>query len=330
MTTRRIPAVLLLVAAVVFAPSARAAFNAYLRLGDIKGESTDAQHKDWIEIDSYQFDSIHSAAMGSVARGARSGRVNVQELTITKKVDKTSPKLMEAAASGKPFQNATIDLRRAGESQDFLVIKMENVLVTNVQPGRGTGPVPTETMSLNYSKIEWTYTKQKPDGTAFRNPTAEREALAAGAAGQPTPVPTPHRLDVESGAALNSALRCCRITGATAAAPFLGQTVTLTITSSTACSDAFVDWGDGSIAEGHALTSTSTTLPAHTYATPGVKTIKVGGSDASYWPNLPQKKPSRSPNPCTGQAPLVNVTLRSAASQPMQRALPGSTPPPPR
>jgi len=311
MTKSRILFALLLAAGLALAAPARAAFDAYLQLGDIKGESTDPQHKDWIEIGSYQFDSIRASAMGSVGRGDRSGRVNLQELTITKNVDKTSPKLMEAAASGKHFQNATIHLRKAGGSQDYLVVKMENVFVTNVQTSRGGGPFPTETVSLTFGKIEWTYTPQHAGESLVKN-AAGAPASVERVAGQPTPVATPVGRGAEVALTTNPALACCRITGATAAAPFMGLSVTVTITSTTPCRDAFVDYGDGSIAEGHALTGTSTTLGAHTYSTAGAKTIKVGGRDAPYWPPSPPKAPpQKGANPCTGWAPVVNVTLRT-------------------
>ncbi len=105
-----------------------------------------------------------------------------------------------------------------------------------------------------------------------------------------------------------------KITGASATAPFVGLAVTLTITSTRACQDAFVDWGDGSIAEGHALTGSSTTLPAHAYASPGEKKIRVGGRDAPFWQSAPAR-PAKA-NACTGSAPEVHVTLRPGAAAP--------------
>jgi hypothetical protein len=102
-----------------------------------------------------------------------------------------------------------------------------------------------------------------------------------------------------------------KITGASATAPFMGLAVTLTIMSTGPCSVALVDWGDSpSGAEGHALKAASTQLPPHVYATPGLKTIKVGGADASYWASTPNKKASHVGD-YMGEAPVVSVTLRS-------------------
>ena len=139
------------------------AFNAYLYFDDIKGESTDANHKDWIEVTSYRQPITRTASGAGRSGGA------VSEITITKRVDAASPKLYEAIHSGTHLKEAVIELVHAGGKTPFLVIKLTDVVISSALDDAetaGAAQFPMETISLNYTKIQWTYTRQKPDGTA--------------------------------------------------------------------------------------------------------------------------------------------------------------------
>jgi type VI secretion system Hcp family effector len=231
------------------------------------------------EVEDYSFDMEQTLQIGSQSSGAGAGKITFNPFSITRKVDVPSPSLFNACANGKHFPSVTLHVRKAGGSQEFYVVKLTDVFLTSYRTS-GAGPGKTESATVNFAR-------------------AELEHAPGAVALAPTPVPPP------------------KITGATAAVSFTGFAVTVTITSTGACRDAFVDYGDGSIAEGHTLTGTSTTLAAHTYPTAGAKTIKVGGRDAPYWPPDPKKvPPQKGANPCTGWAPEVHVTPRSAAVAP--------------
>ncbi len=284
MRARLLSATLMVTAAVVFAPAARAAYDAFIRFedGSIPGTSKDPQHMGWIEISSFQIEQIRQAA----ASGGGAGKVHFHDIVITKKTDASTADLSRAAATGRRFHEVTLSMRKAGGDPGYLVVKLKNVAISGYQRSAG---LPSESMSLSFEEISWQYTPQTPT----RHPGGVAEAqLATGA--------------------VAAALAPPKITGASASAPFLGTTVTLTITSTGPCANAFVDYGDGSISEGHSLTGTTTQL-THAYAAAGARTIKVGGRDAPYWPK-PAKPPQRGSNECTGGAPEVHVTLRSGAA----------------
>jgi type VI secretion system secreted protein Hcp len=92
----------------------------------------------------------------------------MQDFHFVMKINKASPKLMLACATGEHIKEATLTCRKAGkEQQEFLKIKFEDLLVSSYQTG-GSGHgdiVPTDQISLNYSKIHFEYKEQKPDGT---------------------------------------------------------------------------------------------------------------------------------------------------------------------
>jgi type VI secretion system Hcp family effector len=151
-----------------------AAGNTFLKLDGIKGESTDKQHKDDIEISSFSWGVSNPTTIGSAASGAGAGKTTFQSFNITKVLDKTSPLLLQAAASGQHIKEAELIFARkaGGKEQDFLYIKMENVLISSVQTqGSGKDGVPQESVTFNFQKAEEVYLSGngKPQATVNLN-----------------------------------------------------------------------------------------------------------------------------------------------------------------
>lgn len=93
--------------------------------------------------------------------GGATGRAEIKEIEVTKRVDKASAKLVSFCATGKHIPSATITLRKAGNGQQkYLQIKLETVLVSSYQTS-SQSDTPTESVSLNFSKIKFDYTPQK-------------------------------------------------------------------------------------------------------------------------------------------------------------------------
>jgi type VI secretion system secreted protein Hcp len=136
-----------------------AAFDAFLEIEGIKGESTDRDHPDEIVIDSFSF-GLGSTAPPGAGGGGGSGKVAVQDFHFTMRTTKASPVLMQACATGKHFKTAILTCRKAGDKPlEFLIIKMNDVLISGYQLGGDAGgdTLPMDQISLNYSKIEFDY-----------------------------------------------------------------------------------------------------------------------------------------------------------------------------
>ena len=115
------------------------ATDIFAKIGDIKGESTDAKHKDEIEVLSFSWGVTNSAGI-AVGGGAAAGKATFQDLTIVHHIDKASPALLRACATGKHLKEATITHRKAGkEQQEYFIVKMNDVIVTGVSQGGITG-----------------------------------------------------------------------------------------------------------------------------------------------------------------------------------------------
>jgi type VI secretion system secreted protein Hcp len=104
-----------------------------------------------IEVLSWSFGASQSSSVSG--RGGGTGKVSFHTLQITKRVDKSSPSLFKACATGKHIKTAILTLRKAGGTQP-LTIKLSNVLISSYQQSNAVEK-PTESLSLNFTKIEY-------------------------------------------------------------------------------------------------------------------------------------------------------------------------------
>src|SRR5215471_18394488 len=131
------------------------------KFGDIKGESIDDKHKDEIEIMSFSWGVSNAGSMAS-GTGGGEGKATFHDLSFTHKIDKASPVLMQACATGVHLKDATITNRKAGKGQqEYLVIKMNDVIITSVNHGDSAGDEPhTEQVTLAFAKVDLEYKPQ--------------------------------------------------------------------------------------------------------------------------------------------------------------------------
>ena len=139
----------------------------FLKIGDIEGESRDKEHGGEIDVLAWSWGMSQSGTTHS-GGGGGAGKVNVQDLSITKYVDKASPNLMRACCNGKHYDEALLTVRKAGENPvEYIKLKLNEVIVTSVSTGGSGGEDRlTENVTLNFAKFEHIYTAQKPDGSA--------------------------------------------------------------------------------------------------------------------------------------------------------------------
>jgi type VI secretion system secreted protein Hcp len=144
-----------------------AAVDYFLKLDGIKGESQDSKHSGEIDLESWSWGETQSGTHSS-GGGGGAGKVSMQDFQFVMKVNSASPKLLKACATGEHIKSAVLTCRKAGkEQQEFLKISLSDVLVSSFQTGGSGngGIVPTDSIALNYAKIEYEYKSQKPDGT---------------------------------------------------------------------------------------------------------------------------------------------------------------------
>jgi type VI secretion system secreted protein Hcp len=142
------------------------AVDYFLKIDGIPGESTDAKHKNEIQLEAFSWGETVEAGHAPGSGGAAQ-KVQMQNLAFTMTVNKASPKLMLACATGKHIKEATLTARKAGKAQqEFLVFKFTDVIVASYHTGSGAQEAaPFDQVSLGYSKIQLEYRPQKADGS---------------------------------------------------------------------------------------------------------------------------------------------------------------------
>jgi len=143
------------------------AVDYFLKIDGIDGESKDSKHSGEIDLESFSWGETQTGSHG-FGGGGGAGKVQMQDFHFVMKTNKSSAKLFLACAEGEHIKKAVLTCRKAGkEQQEFLKVTMSDLLVSSFQTsGSAHGDeIPMDQCSLNFSKIEYEYKDQKPDGT---------------------------------------------------------------------------------------------------------------------------------------------------------------------
>ena len=147
-----------------------AAVDYFLKLEEIPGESLDATHKGEIDVLGWGWGERQEATMAFGGGGGGAGKVQMKDFQFTMRVNKASPKLMLACATGQHIKQAVLTCRKAGkQQQEYLKISFIDLLVSAYDTGSAheheAGTLPVDAISLNFAKIQFDYREQRPDGT---------------------------------------------------------------------------------------------------------------------------------------------------------------------
>lgn len=144
-----------------------ASVDYFLKIDGIDGESADDKHKGEIDLQSFSWGATQQGSHGT-GGGGGAGKVSMQDFHFVMQLNKASPKLMEACATGKHIPKATLVCRKAGgEQEDYLTVKFSDLLVSSYQTGGSAHGelLPTDQISLNFTKIQVEYKGQGKSGS---------------------------------------------------------------------------------------------------------------------------------------------------------------------
>jgi type VI secretion system Hcp family effector len=113
--------------------------------------------------------SVSNTFTGSHGGGGGAGKANFQDLSVTKLIDKASPLLAKACATGQHIQTVILNLNRPGgpKGAPYMQYKLDDVFVTSVSHGGSGDNKPTENVSFAYGSIKQTYTTADGSETSF-------------------------------------------------------------------------------------------------------------------------------------------------------------------
>jgi type VI secretion system secreted protein Hcp len=141
----------------------------FLKIDGIQGESHNYRHVGEIDLVGFR-SGLMQKVISSLGGGAGAGKPEFSPLKVFKYIDKASIPIFVACATGKNLKKATLSIVKSGGEipSDYFVIVLSDVFVSSVNDSTettdGEGNL-LETVSLEYSKIEWTYTPQNDDGS---------------------------------------------------------------------------------------------------------------------------------------------------------------------
>ena len=142
----------------------------YTKYDGIDGDVTEQGHDKWIELGSLQFGV--GRAIGGTASGAAKGReaslCNCSEITVTKPADSASQDLMReamiGAVPGKTVKFEFVTTGQGDSAETYTKFTLEECMISGYSLSSG-GDRPMESLSLNFTKIQFTAFPQNPDGT---------------------------------------------------------------------------------------------------------------------------------------------------------------------
>lgn len=143
----------------------------FLWIDGIQGESTDIERKNWIELQTWNWNT-NNPIRWDLNQGGQSTKAKIDNIQVTKICDQASVTLHRYCLTGKHFKTATIVCRKNdGEKKlNYLTVDMTDVMISHVKwDGSGDAQTLTETVDISFADFTLKYTPQRDSG----NPDGE-------------------------------------------------------------------------------------------------------------------------------------------------------------
>jgi type VI secretion system secreted protein Hcp len=139
----------------------------YINIDGIKGNVTTSGYEEWVEVDSLQWGTGRAIMTETGRVSDREGSTpTFSEISLTKDMDKSSPYIFTESVAGasKPVE-IHILRTEAGGTAPYVQYDLENCLISSYSVS-SSGDKPTESFSLNFTKLIMRYIPGKEDHSA--------------------------------------------------------------------------------------------------------------------------------------------------------------------
>ena len=143
------------------------AVDMILELDDIEGESKVENFEKKIDVSSFSWGASNSGSAHTGGGASGGGKGNIHDMSFTKTVDNASPTLFKLCYQGKHIGSGKLHVRKsAGEDKlEYQLFEMTEIYITNVSMGDAAGnETPSESFTLTFAKIKYTYKQQSETG----------------------------------------------------------------------------------------------------------------------------------------------------------------------
>jgi type VI secretion system secreted protein Hcp len=140
------------------------AFDVFLKIDGVDGESTSKGFEKWINVESFSWGVSNASTIGSATGGGGAGKATFGQLHITTPSQVSSPKLFAACATGAHFPNATIQVRKSNQ-ESFLKFELKEVVITSFNmSGRSGDALPHDAFVLDAQSVTESVAPRLLDG----------------------------------------------------------------------------------------------------------------------------------------------------------------------
>src|SRR5262245_8719699 len=149
-------------AALLATTASAGAADIFLKLEGIPGDSTNEAHKDEIEVLSFSLGFSNDAQLGS-RNAAECG-----DLTLTKTIDRSSPRLLAAVMLGRQISKGALSFTASAGEQltDYYVLNLTEVRVKGLRQADANGGTRvSEQVTLSARVYEFVLRSQQANGT---------------------------------------------------------------------------------------------------------------------------------------------------------------------
>ena len=149
-----------------FSSAAFAGQDMFLKVDSVQGDSIDRAHNQEIDILSWSWGAANSSS-AQAGGGGGAGKAKIEDLTITKIMDSSSPQLLGALATGKRFKSVVLSVRNQGPRPvDYFTLTLNDVFIVAYSTGASTADNRvTENFTFNFSSFAFSFLPLKADGT---------------------------------------------------------------------------------------------------------------------------------------------------------------------
>ena len=155
---------------------------AFMKIDGIPGQATDANHKEWILIESFSQPIYRQIAQGARDNERFQSDTKMGDMVVVRTMDKSSPKLFGFCANGTPIKELLIHAtgQAAGDQKVYLEYKLENVVVSSYSAHGNSETKGSEECTFNCTKIGMTYFTLDPKDAAGKGKVVAEYDLGAG------------------------------------------------------------------------------------------------------------------------------------------------------
>lgn len=141
----------------------------YLKIDTIEGESDAVGFEKQMQIQSWSFGASNSGS-SKIGTGMGTGKVSMQDFHFVIENGKASVQLFLATCKGNHIPQAILSCRKTGGDgtpYTYYKVTFKDLVISSFNTGgsEGSGALPTEQISFNFTAITHEYFQQKPDGS---------------------------------------------------------------------------------------------------------------------------------------------------------------------